>query len=193
MKKFFKRLMIFGVVCALLIYLLLYALEAWRILDFGPWQKQVAATILDVDKNFPFSSNFPPDPGEKGKKTIEGIDSDHDGVRDDVQRWIYAFVSKDQKKQMALRQIARSYQDFLRNDFELEARKANDILISKSIQCSEEVFTDELHGYTEDLYIRAKVLNTYNRTVRFWDNNAKVTTEEMSGDHPEYQEPCDNR
>jgi hypothetical protein len=31
---------------------------------------------------------LPPDPGEAGKVTIEGIDSDGDGVRDDVQRWI---------------------------------------------------------------------------------------------------------
>ena len=33
-------------------------------------------------------ANLPPDPGEAGKLTIDGIDSDKDGVRDDVQRWI---------------------------------------------------------------------------------------------------------
>jgi hypothetical protein len=31
---------------------------------------------------------LPPDPGEAGKQTLAGIDSDNDGVRDDVQRWI---------------------------------------------------------------------------------------------------------
>ena len=33
-------------------------------------------------------ANLPPDPGEAGKLTIDGIDSDKDGMRDDVQRWI---------------------------------------------------------------------------------------------------------
>lgn len=33
-------------------------------------------------------ANLPPDPGEAGKATLEGIDSDHDGVRDDIQRYI---------------------------------------------------------------------------------------------------------
>ena len=32
---------------------------------------------------------LPPDPGEAGKKTLLGIDSNNNGVRDDVERWIY--------------------------------------------------------------------------------------------------------
>lgn len=39
--------------------------------------------VVTVD---PFK--LPPDPGEAGKQTLAGIDSDNDGVRDDVQRWI---------------------------------------------------------------------------------------------------------
>jgi hypothetical protein len=35
-----------------------------------------------------YIANLPPDPGEAGKATIDGIDADKDGVRDDVQRWI---------------------------------------------------------------------------------------------------------
>lgn len=34
------------------------------------------------------STTLPPDPGEAGMVTLEGIDSDNDGVRDDIQRWI---------------------------------------------------------------------------------------------------------
>ncbi len=34
------------------------------------------------------SVTLPPDPGEAGKVTLAGIDSDHDGVRDDLQREI---------------------------------------------------------------------------------------------------------
>ena len=32
---------------------------------------------------------LPPDPGEEGKKTLLGIDVNNNGVRDDVERWIY--------------------------------------------------------------------------------------------------------
>jgi len=45
------------------------------------------------------------DPGELGDSTLLGIDSDGDGVRDDVQRWIN-FESKDN---IALKSVLRKY------------------------------------------------------------------------------------
>jgi len=33
-------------------------------------------------------ATLPPDPGSAGRATLEGIDSDGDGVRDDIQRFI---------------------------------------------------------------------------------------------------------
>jgi len=40
---------------------------------------------------------LPPDPGKAGKETLLGIDADKDGVRDDIQRYIY-FTYPDDKK-----------------------------------------------------------------------------------------------
>lgn len=37
---------------------------------------------------------LPPDPGEAGKETLAGVDVDHDGVRDDIQRYLH-FEYKD--------------------------------------------------------------------------------------------------
>ena len=90
---------------------------------------------MDVDKHFNhFPPGFPPDPGETGKQTIQGIDSDHDGVRDDVQRWIYAFVPKEPKKQMALRQMARYFQQYaLDNDFGHEVRVQSDVPLDRAV------------------------------------------------------------
>jgi head-tail adaptor len=48
-----------------------------------------------------------PDPGEEGKKTLLGIDSDKDGVRDDVQIWINQQYSKSSNINNALRQQAK--------------------------------------------------------------------------------------
>lgn len=53
---------------------------------------------------------LPPDPGEAGKQTLEGIDSDHDGVRDDVQRYIVLNHLDSAKTRAALVQLAKEIQ-----------------------------------------------------------------------------------
>ena len=63
---------------------------------------------VDVD---PFP--LPPDPGEAGKQTLQGVDSDNDGVRDDVQRWIALTFLSSQKTQLALRDATMATQNLL--------------------------------------------------------------------------------
>lgn len=58
--------------------------------------------FFDVD---PFK--LPPDPGEAGKQTLAGIDSDNDGVRDDVQRWIGYQYSNQAERRAPLMTFAR--------------------------------------------------------------------------------------
>ena len=55
----------------------------------------------------------PRDPGEAGKATIEGIDSDGDGVRDDAQRWIVENTLARPDVRSALTQYARADQKFI--------------------------------------------------------------------------------
>lgn len=55
-------------------------------------------------------SVLPPDPGEAGKLTLEGIDSDKDGVRDDIQRLIYLKYSDSQKTREALKDVVKALQ-----------------------------------------------------------------------------------
>jgi hypothetical protein len=43
--------------------------------------------------------NLPPDPGEAGKATLEGIDSDNDGIRDDVQIAIYKYAPRPDQEE----------------------------------------------------------------------------------------------
>jgi len=56
--------------------------------------------------------DLPADPGEAGKQTLLGIDSDNDGVRDDVQIAIARHYPepKDEKERLALEQFAASLQ-----------------------------------------------------------------------------------
>jgi hypothetical protein len=50
-----------------------------------PVNPKVAAPVDCIPQHL---ANLPPDPGQAGKLTIDGIDADKDGLRDDVQRWI---------------------------------------------------------------------------------------------------------
>ena len=56
-------------------------------------------------------SALPPDPGEAGKATLEGIDSDRDGVRDDVQRYIHLTYPDDEPTIEILTDHARLLQE----------------------------------------------------------------------------------
>ena len=84
-----------------------FVVDRLFLVRFSRWVDSVDSSQLEIDQGFVFPAAFPPDPGPAGRKTIEGMDSDADGVRDDVQRWIYARFPKDQEKQWALRQYAR--------------------------------------------------------------------------------------
>ena len=51
--------------------------------------KHIPVSVDDLTIIIPVeSSELPPDPGEEGKADVAGIDSDNDGVRDDVERYI---------------------------------------------------------------------------------------------------------
>ena len=74
--------------------------------------------------NIACAGNLPPDPGEAGKATLAGIDSDNDGVRDDVQRWIAMSFPNSQKTRAAVTQKAKAIQLILLNAAdEANARK----------------------------------------------------------------------
>ena len=188
---------IFGIGLALLALfaVLLCGVHVWWLLKYGRSPQSIPSAILAVDKGFNhFPSDFPPDPGDAGKKTIQGIDADHDGVRDDVQRWIYAFAPNEPKKQMALRQMARWFQQYaLADDYGPEVIARGWASVIRANQCMLDNFGVGHDELLADRYLQAKVLNTYSRVKRFYDNDSKITPDEVAGDLPDYKSPCDNR
>lgn len=54
--------------------------------------------------------NLPPDPGEEGNKTIEGIDANKNGIRDDVELAIFKEYPNSAKTRAALLQYAFALQ-----------------------------------------------------------------------------------
>lgn len=73
--------------------------------------KQVAiihATKLQVDDVM--GKNLPPDPGAEADKTIQGIDANKNGIRDDVELAIYKEYPKSAKTRAVLLQYALALQ-----------------------------------------------------------------------------------
>ena len=71
----------------------------------GPW--------MFVSNYSPISGpidRLPPHPGEEGKQTVIGIDSDGDGVRDDIQIAIAKLIPDDPYKRAAVMFSARMHQ-----------------------------------------------------------------------------------
>ncbi len=64
-------------------------------------QSSATASFTGID-----ASNLPPDPGEQGKRTLAGVDSNDNGVRDDVERFI-ASISEPTPILESLNEFAR--------------------------------------------------------------------------------------
>ena len=68
--------------------------------------RRVTSSIVDI-------TVVPPDPGDAGKTTLAGIDSDSDGVRDDVQRYIALTYPSSEQIRAGMTQIVRNAQTLL--------------------------------------------------------------------------------
>src|SRR5674476_1488495 len=56
---------------------------------------------------------LPPDPGEAGKATLAGIDSNNNGVRDDLEREIVYMYPQNQEVRRVLRAMVKKGQDMI--------------------------------------------------------------------------------
>jgi hypothetical protein len=113
-------------------------------------------------------SNLPPDPGEAGKTTLAGIDSDNDGVRDDVQRWIALTYPNSAKTRAALRQLAVDYQNSILDVSSKAVVESNFNIMRKSMACLRYVSRSVgIDYYRLSPALEAIILNTVVRTRAF--------------------------
>jgi len=121
-----------------------------------------ASQLVTVSGNT-LVANLPPDPGAAGKLTLAGIDSDNDGVRDDVQRWIVFTYPNSQKTRAALRQLSQDYQRFI-----LDA--ANAVLIYEAARLMDRTQSCLIYvsnNPTARVGLKSQMLNTYARSKAF--------------------------
>jgi len=110
---------------------------------------------------------LPPDPGEAGKQTLEGIDSDSDGVRDDVQRYIGLTYPNSPRKRAALLQLATVQQQFIINSGgDVTALKTLDTNRDGAGDCLEYVFGAS-NAASQASILKSRLLNTIARVRAF--------------------------
>ncbi len=136
--------------------------------------------------------NLPPDPGEAGKATLLGIDSDNDGVRDDIQRYIELTYPESARKRAALRQYAKAANDALEQADDKRASINNSYKMDRSQECSSFIWGSVIDFASESRKLHAKILNTQERTSTFFDFDDQLGGEVFSSSPIElWDRSCD--
>jgi hypothetical protein len=82
----------------------------------APNRNDLSGAWIFVNNHAPISgpiAKLPPHPGEAGKATILGIDSDGDGVRDDIQIAVTRLIPDDPQRRAAAMFSYKMHQEFL--------------------------------------------------------------------------------
>ena len=113
----------------------------------------IAAGIIFLSSTSVFSSS-------KQDDNLLGVDSDHNGIRDDIDEYIKKRFPKSQRKQAALSQMARDYQNAFSVYDDSEKLKNAVNSIERTFWCLESVFrpdsVDESHALMAELFNNSK-------------------------------------
>ena len=156
----------------------------------SPVNPNVAAPVDCIPAQF---ANLPPDPGEAGKATIDGIDADKDGMRDDVQRWI---AIEWGHSAIAVKQLTALAQQYLRTVHygdslgKEETRKQFGATVAREAACAFGLETNETQDRDAHRHVRLQVLNTPERVQRASDFDMMFAPTEMPAFEGTASEAC---
>lgn len=134
--------------------------------------------VIDSDYYCQTEDPEPPHPGELGKKTLLGVDTDIDGVRDDVEIWINASASNKPNKdntniRMALKQIARDM------TFSLKSKNAQQKAVEayKKQRQAQKCLSDLGDNQTPVEEMQRKILKIFYNTMPRLDGYVEMKTQ----------------
>ena len=122
---------------------------------------------------------LPPDPGKAGKETLLGIDTDGDGVRDDIQRYIYFTYPDDKKLRLGLTYYAKEFQGVLKDANDREAAYDHANKMARHGDCLWYLKGEEAIDICHAL--RAKILNTRERSKAYFTYSDNLGGRIISG------------
>lgn len=141
-----------------------------------PAQDAFNAEALRLIDLFEIRLALPNDPGEAGKLTLEGIDSDNDGVRDDLQRYIALSHPDSAKFRAVLTQYTLNLQEKLINagdpikSLELANQHTKDSACHQYID-SVSVHSEQGRGKSPRRELYSEALNTLERSRAYLNYN----------------------
>lgn len=124
-------------------------------------------------------ANLPPDPGPAGDLTLEGVDSDADGVRDDVQRWIVLTYPNSQKTREALLQGGKTMQEFILNAADPVSSYNSAIQTDKDGSCLAYILSSGFSKVSSEH--QARFLNTYQRSKAWLEADSHLSGHMLKG------------
>jgi hypothetical protein len=133
---------------------------------------------------------LPPAPGDAGKATLEGIDSDHDGIRDDIQRYIALTYWSKPEIAAGLRQYAMAFQDSLVGADSKEVSLVNQAKSAKARECLRFRLGLE-EGYQAFKQLQAFALNTEARSRAYIAYNSQLGGQVFSLPNVDRPESCE--
>lgn len=110
-------------------------------------------------------ANLPPDPGKEGEETLLGIDTDGDGVRDDIQRYIYFTYPDDEKLRLGLTFYAIEFQGVLKDAEDRDLSYVHAVNMERHGECI--FYIKDMDSFEIRDSLRAEMLNTRERSIAF--------------------------
>lgn len=126
--------------------------------------KRVLSAIISV----PVTSDvgLPADPGTAGTLTLAGIDSDNDGVRDDIQRYIALTYPNSARTRAVLTQLATAFQGLVVNSVDTQQSITNATTLGHAFECNAAINGAAI-AKVQLFALRAQMLNTIARSQAY--------------------------
>lgn len=124
---------------------------------------------------------LPPDPGPAGDATLEGVDVNNNGIRDDIERWIYLTYPDSEKMRRALFQEYYPMQNMIIHAYQQDRDAVyNDMdAMQRSSECLYYVHPDSPHIISKEL--EALIVNTDERFYAYMEASRMLGGGSFSG------------
>jgi hypothetical protein len=123
----------------------------------------------------PTGTGLPPDPADSGKLTIQGVDSDNDGIRDDVERRISAYYPNNPTARAYSYIMAGYYQQIIENPLNKQLQLSLIQNLGQVENCLELVLPGEPDAGAG--LLRPWVLDTYERSYAYIEAQKLISGE----------------
>lgn len=127
--------------------------------------------VLQIQLYGEASLNLPADPGSAGDETIEGVDTNDNGIRDDIERWIALTYRDSEKTRLALTQAYYPLQNFMihARDGDRDAVYNDMTALQRATECVYYVRRNDANNLLEE--IESLIINTSERVYAYRDSS----------------------